>query len=141
VLIPSIDLMAQIVQLVQGRKKALEFDNSNPGSSAFRGTRWSNLSIWTRTIGHPEGRETIAIWCVPWCSVFPARWAAEFARLKSRKIFCKRRQTGRHRIVVIRNGAINTAFAEELATQIGADNLVFAVGFQGWENCNPGWRQ
>ena len=52
---------------------------------------------------------------------------------------------GAKRVVIgsslINDGVINTLFAEELASQVGAEKLVFAVDSKGGKVAIRGWRQ
>jgi hypothetical protein len=77
-LIPSIDLMGgKIVQLVQGERKALEFDDFEPWLERFAKYRW------IIDLDAVMGRETTAR-CVP-LSPAPRQWAAESRRRRELK--------------------------------------------------------
>ena len=63
-LIPSIDLMGgKIVQLVQGEKKALQFDDFEPWVERFSKFSLSSTDRFGR--GH-RAAETIAAWFSRW---------------------------------------------------------------------------
>ena len=76
-LIPSIDLMGgKIVQLVQGEKKALEFDDFEPWLERFAKYPLVQIIDLDAAIGQGDNRALVR-------SFFggcPARWAAGFAR-------------------------------------------------------------
>ena len=75
-LIPSIDLMGgKIVQLVQGEKKALEFDNFDYWIERF--SKYPLVQVIDLTL--PEAVETIAQSLIGSCDSSTARWVAAFA--------------------------------------------------------------
>ena len=138
-LIPSIDLMGgKIVQLVQGEKKALEFDDFELWVERFSKYPLVQLVDLDAAIGSGNNRDLVRslVQRLP-CQVGGGIRTAEIAQ----EILAH----GAKRVVIgsslIRDGGINTSFAEELASQVGAEKLVFAVDSRGGKVAIRGWRQ
>ena len=136
-LIPSIDLMGgKIVQLVQGRQKALEFDNFQDWVGRFSKYPLVQVIDLDAAMGRGQNTELVR----------------EFARqlpcqvgggVRSLKAVQAALSLGAQRIIIgsslISKGAINTAFAEQIAEQIGPEKLVFAVDSRGGHVAINGW--
>jgi phosphoribosylformimino-5-aminoimidazole carboxamide ribotide isomerase len=136
-LIPSIDLMGgKIVQLVQGRQKALEFDNFQEWVGRFSKYPLVQVIDLDAAMGRGQNTELVR----------------EFARqlpcqvgggIRSLKAVQAALSLGAQRIIIgsslISKGAINTAFAEQIAEQIGPEKLVFAVDSRGGHVAINGW--
>ena len=90
-LIPSIDLMGgKIVQLVQGEKKALEFDDFEYWIERFSAYPLVQLIDLDAAMGRGSNRELITTSA----SGFPAKLAAAFATLARQRTAGSRRQAG-----------------------------------------------
>lgn len=136
-LIPSIDLMGgKIVQLVQGRRKALEFDNFQDWVGRFSKYPLVQVIDLDAAMGRGQNTELVR----------------EFARqlpcqvgggIRSLKAVQAALSLGAQRIIIgsslISKGAINTAFAKQIAEQIGPEKLVFAVDSRGGHVAINGW--
>lgn len=138
-LIPSIDLMGgKIVQLVQGEKKALEFDDFEPWVERFSRYPLVQLIDLDAAIGSRNNLELVRSLMrrLP-CQVGGGIRTPEKAR--------QMLEEGAMRVVIgsslIKDGGINTAFAERLASEVGADKLVFAADSKGGKVAIRGWRQ
>jgi phosphoribosylformimino-5-aminoimidazole carboxamide ribotide isomerase len=138
-LIPSIDLMGgKIVQLVQGEKKALEFDNFDYWIERFskypmvqvidldaaRGTR-NNFPIVNRILPRLK------------CQVGGGIRSIEAARAIL--------NAGAQRVilgsVLLNDGKINSQYAAMLASALGTAPLVFALDSRGGRVAIDGWRK
>jgi phosphoribosylformimino-5-aminoimidazole carboxamide ribotide isomerase len=139
VLIPSIDLMGgKIVQLVQGEKKALEFDDFDQWVERFSRFPLVQLIDLDAAIGTGSNRELLAgfVRRLP-CQVGGGIRTVETAR----EIL----QLGAQRVILgsslIRNGEINISFARQIAEAVGPDKLVFALDAKGGKVAIRGWRE
>src|SRR5262245_49339441 len=128
-LIPSIDLMGgKIVQLVQGEKKALEFDDFNEWIDKFRGYPLVQVVDLDAAMGQGENREEIAALCrqLP-CQVGGGIRSVE----RAREVLA----LGAQRVVIgsalVADGGINTPFAQRCAEELGAGRLTFAIDSRG----------
>ena len=138
-LIPSIDLMGgKIVQLVQGEKKALEFDQFDEWIARFSTYPLTQLIDLDAAKGTGNNSALVEQFCRRLtCQVGGGvRSVDDVLQLLSR---------GARRVILgsslIRNGKPNADFAQELAQQVGAASLVFAVDsrhgkvvFHGWKD-------
>ena len=138
-LIPSIDLMGgKIVQLVQGEKKALEFDDFEPWIKRFSKYPLIQLIDLDAAIGTGGNRELLRslVRRLP-CQVGGGIRTAEIAGGLL--------TDGAKRVIIgsslIKNGQIDTSFAEAMARQIGAEKLVFALDSKGGKVAIRGWRE
>lgn len=138
-LIPSIDLMGgKIVQLVQGEKKALEFENFDEWVERFSQFPLVQLIDLDAAIGSGGNQKLIRDFVrrLP-CQVGGGIRSIETAR--------EVLSWGARRVILgstlIREGAINTGFAEEIFQAVGADKLVFAVDAKGGKVAIRGWRE
>ena len=138
-LIPSIDLMGgKIVQLVQGKKKALEFENFDEWVERFSQFPLVQLIDLDAAIGTGDNRALIADFVrrLP-CQVGGGIRSIETAR----EILA----LGAQRVILgsalIRERKIDTAFAEEIAKVLGAPKLVFAIDAKGGKVAIRGWRE
>ena len=138
-LIPSIDLMGgRIVQLVQGEKKALEFENFDEWVERFSQFPLVQLIDLDAAIGTGDNRALIADFVrrLP-CQVGGGIRSIETAR----EILA----LGAQRVILgsalIRERKIDTAFAEEIAKVLGAPKLVFAIDAKGGKVAIRGWRE
>jgi phosphoribosylformimino-5-aminoimidazole carboxamide ribotide isomerase len=139
VLIPSIDLMGgKIVQLVQGEKKALEFDDFNYWIERFSKYPLVQLVDLDAAMRTGSNRELIAAICkrLP-CQVGGGIRSVERAR--------ELLDLGARRMIfgsaLLKNGNINRALAEECARTLGAERLTFAIDSRGGKVAIHGWTQ
>lgn len=138
-LIPSIDLMrGKIVQLIQGEKKALEFDDFEEWVARFSRFPLVQLIDLDAAIGSDSNSNLIE-WFVrrlP-CQVGGGIRSTEVAR--------NMLELGAQRVILgsslIENGQINVAFAKRMAGELGADKLVFAIDARGGKVAIRGWRE
>ena len=138
-LIPSIDLMGgKIVQLVQGEKKALEFDDFEPWLERFAKYPLVQIIDLDAAIGQGDNRQLVQslLRRLP-CQVGGGIRTAERAQ--------EMVGAGALRVIIgsslIKDGSIQSAFAEQLAGQVGAEKLIFAVDSKGGRVAIRGWRQ
>ena len=138
-LIPSIDLMGgKVVQLVQGEKKALEFENFDEWVARFSNFPLVQLIDLDAAMGRAANSELVQFFVtrLP-CQVGGGIRSIEAARSAL--------QLGAKRVIVgstlIRDGAINTEVARELATEFGPEKLVFAIDARGGKIAIRGWKE
>ena len=138
-LIPSIDLMGgKIVQLVQGEKKALEFDDFEPWLERFAKYPLVQIIDLDAAIGQGDNRQLVSslLGRLP-CQVGGGIGTAERAQ--------QLLGDGALRVIIgsslIREGKIRSTFAQRLASEVGADKLIFAVDSKGGKVAIRGWRQ
>jgi len=138
-LIPSIDLMGgKIVQLVQGSKKVLEFDNLDEWVDRFAKYPLVQIIDLDAAMGRGHNGNLVR----------------ELARrlpcqvgggIRSIEAALATLELGAQRVIfgssLISQGTINTAFAQHAQTKIGADKLVFAVDSRGGHVAIKGWQE
>ena len=142
-LIPSIDLMGgKIVQLVQGEKKALEFDDFEPWVKRFSRYPLVQLIDLDAAIRPGEAQRDNRQLVRSLVRRLPCQVGGGIHTLETAQAMLAE---GAKRVVIgsslIRDGGINTAFAERLAGEVGADKLVFAADSKGGKVAIRGWRQ
>lgn len=138
-LIPSIDLMGgKIVQLVQGERKALEFDDFEEWIHRFSAFPLVQLIDLDAALGTGHNRALVAEFArrLP-CQVGGGIRSIETAQ-QMLSIGAKRVIFGSS---LIRDGQPNAVFAEEIAYAIGAEKLVFAIDSKEGRVAIHGWRQ
>jgi phosphoribosylformimino-5-aminoimidazole carboxamide ribotide isomerase len=138
-LIPSIDLMGgKIVQLVQGQKKALEFDNFDQWVERFSGFPLVQLIDLDAAIGTGDNRTLIG----DFVRRLPCQVGGGIRTPETTQEILK---LGAQRVILgsslIRQGRPNLIFAEEMASAVGAERLVFAVDAKGGKVAIRGWRE
>lgn len=138
-LIPSIDLMGgKIVQLVQGEKMALEFDDFEPWLERFARYPLVQIIDLDAAIGQGDNRQLVRslLRRLP-CQVGGGIRTDEKAQ--------EMLDDGALRVIIgsslIKDGNIQSTFAEQLAGQLGAERLIFAVDSKGGRVAIRGWRQ
>jgi phosphoribosylformimino-5-aminoimidazole carboxamide ribotide isomerase len=139
VLIPSIDLMGgKIVQLVQGEKKELEFDNFDYWIGRFSAYPLVQLIDLDAAMGRGGNRELVAMICkrLPCQTGGGIRDVARGAELLA---------LGARRVIfgsaLLKNGAINTALAAEVAKTLGTEQVTFAVDSRRGKVAIQGWKE
>ena len=140
-LIPSIDLMGgKIVQLVQGEKKALEFENFSYWIKRFANYPLVQLIDLDAAMGRSGNHQLIAMACkqLP-CqvgggirSIERARELLDFGIGAQRVIFGS---------VLIKDGGINVELAREIASQFGIAPVTFAIDSRGGKVAIKGWKE
>ena len=138
-LIPSIDLMqGKIVQLVQGSRKALEFDNLQEWIDRFAKYPLVQLIDLDAAMGHGNNRAIVRNIAqqLP-CQVGGGIRSVEDARALL--------DLGAQRVIIgsslISNGTINSAFASAITSQLGSEALVFAVDSFRGRVAIKGWKE
>ena len=138
-LIPSIDLMGgKIVQLVQGRNKALEFEDFEEWTERFSKYPLVQLIDLDAAMGQGGNATRIAeIACRLPCQVGGGIRSIEAARSVL--------DAGAQRVIVgsalFADGDVDCAFAKRLAEAVGASRLVFALDAIGGRVTTHGWRK
>jgi phosphoribosylformimino-5-aminoimidazole carboxamide ribotide isomerase len=139
VLIPSIDLMdGKVVQLVQGSRKALEFDNLQTWIDRF--SKYPLIQVIDLDAAMGRGNNAALV-----CEIagqLPCQVGGGIRSIDSARAML---DLGAKRVILgsslILDGNINVAFASELSTQLRADNLVFATDSRGGYISIKGWQQ
>jgi len=138
-LIPSIDLMGgKIVQLVQGDKKALEFENFDEWVTRFSIFPLVQLIDLDAAMGRSPNSELIRFFVTKLpCQVGGGIRSMEAARAAL--------DLGAQRVILgstlIQNGTINVTFAEELLCEFGLGKLVFAIDARSGKIAIRGWKE
>ena len=137
-LIPSIDLMGgKIVQLVQGKQKALEFDNFQEWVHRFSKYSLVQLIDLDAAMGRGHNRELVR----EFAGQLPCQVGGGIRTVETAAAILT---AGAQRVILgsslISQGTIDTVFAQKAANEIGPENLVFAadcrcgcVAIQGWQ--------
>jgi phosphoribosylformimino-5-aminoimidazole carboxamide ribotide isomerase len=138
-LIPSIDLMGgKIVQLVQGERKALEFDDFEYWIERFSSYPLVQLIDLDAAMNNGHNRELISMFC----QRLPCQTGGGIRGVeRAREVL----DAGARRVILgsalIKDGAPNIALAQECATILGADHLTFAVDSRGGKVAIQGWKE
>ena len=138
-LIPSIDLMGgKIVQLVQGEKKALEFDNFEEWIKRFSSFSMVQLIDLDAAMGREANASLIEF--------FVKRLPCQVGGgIRSIECALKMLDAGARRVIfgssLFQNGSVNVGFAKRLGAEFGPDKLVFAIDARGGKVAIRGWRE
>jgi phosphoribosylformimino-5-aminoimidazole carboxamide ribotide isomerase len=137
-LIPSIDLLGgRIVQLVQGERLALESDAIDEWIARFAG--WPKVQLIDLDAAKAQGHNNALVSRI--CSALPCRVGGGIRSVARAREVTEGGAT--HAIVgsaLFRNGAVDEAFAAELARDIGPERLIAAVDSKGGRVVIDGWR-
>jgi phosphoribosylformimino-5-aminoimidazole carboxamide ribotide isomerase len=139
VLIPSIDLMGgKIVQLVQGEKKVLEFDDFEEWIARFSGFPLVQLIDLDAAIGTGNNRAllskfTTRLPCQVGGGIRSLADAAEVLAVGAKRIILGS--------VLIRDSQVDQAAANTFADTLGPDRLTFGVDSKGGRVAIRGWRE
>jgi phosphoribosylformimino-5-aminoimidazole carboxamide ribotide isomerase len=138
-LIPSIDLMGgKIVQLVQGEKKKLEFDNFEYWIDRFSKYLTVQLIDLDAARGVGDNRSLVKqivgrLPCQVGGGIRDVETAEQLLSLGARKVIIGS--------ALLKNGEINKEHATSLATAIPKTALMFAIDSRGGRVAIDGWRQ
>ena len=137
-LIPSIDLMGgKIVQLVQGERKALEFDDFDGWIERFSKYPLVQLIDLDAARGQGENRALVA----HFAELLPCQVGGGIRTVAKAETMLA---TGARKVIVgsslVRHGAIDMDLAADLAAAAGRENLVFAVDSRRGKVATDGWR-
>lgn len=137
-MIPSIDLMdGKIVQLVQGKKKALEFQNFEEWVNRFAKYPIVQLIDLDAAMGKGNNRSLLAEFCgkLP-CQVGGGIRSAEDAR----RVLA----AGARRVILgsalIKDGTVDIEFASALSREVGIERLVAAIDSRSGLVAIHGWK-
>ncbi len=138
-LIPSIDLMGgKIVQLVQGAKKALEFEDFSYWVERFSKYPLIQLIDLDAAMGKGSNHELVETICrrVP-CQAGGGIRTVDHAR--------ELLDAGAKRVIfgsaLLKQGSINTSLAKECAAALGPEMLTFAIDSRAGKVAIHGWTQ
>ena len=138
-LIPSIDLMdGKIVQLVQGERKALEFDDFEYWIERFSAYPLVQLIDLDAAMGRGNNREMIAMICkrLPCQTGGGIRDVARGAELLA---------LGARRVIfgsaLLKEGKINRELAATAAETLGEEHLTFAIDSRNGRVSIQGWTE
>ena len=138
-LIPSIDLMGgKIVQLVQGERKALEFEDFDEWVARFSSYPLVQLIDLDAAMGNGNNRALVR----GFAGRLPCQVGGGIRSLQAAEDMLA---TGAQRVILgsglIRDGRPDAAFAEQVAHATGPDKLVFAIDSKGGRVAIRGWRE
>jgi len=138
-LIPSIDLMGgKIVQLVQGEKKALEFDNFDYWIERFSKYPLVQVIDLDAARGAGDNRQIVN-------QVVKRLNCQVGGGIRNLENAQETLQAGARRVILgsslLKAGKINTEFAVTLADALGTAALVFALDSRGGRVAIDGWRK
>jgi phosphoribosylformimino-5-aminoimidazole carboxamide ribotide isomerase len=138
-LIPSIDLMnGKIVQLVQGQRKALEFDDLSEWIARFRKYPIVQVIDLDAAMGSGSNQQLVT----ELCRQLPCQVGGGLRTIERvREVLA-----GKAKKVIIGSSlftaaGLNLAFAKELADEIGTERLIFSVDSRAGHVAVKGWKQ
>lgn len=138
-LIPSIDLMGgKIVQLVQGSRKALEFDDFGEWIDRFAKYPLVQLIDLDAAMGHGDNLSIVEditrqLPCQVGGGIRSIQQAQGMLALGARRVILGSS--------LLKDGKVDLVFAEELAQEVGIENLVFAVDSREGRVAIRGWQE
>jgi phosphoribosylformimino-5-aminoimidazole carboxamide ribotide isomerase len=138
-LIPSIDLMGgKIVQLVQGSRKALEFDNFQEWIDRFAKYPLVQVIDLDAAMRHGDNRALVR----ELARELPCQVGGGIHSIEAAQAILS---AGARRVIfgsaLVSNGTIDTVFAAEAAARLGTEKLVFAADCRGGQVAIKGWRE
>ncbi len=138
-LIPSIDLMGgKIVQLVQGERKALEFENFEEWIARFSSYPLVQLIDLDAAIGNTDNHGLVR----EFAKRLPCQVGGGIRSIGAAQNLLA---AGARRVILgsslIRDGAPDKSFAQEIACALGPEELVFAVDSKRGRVAVRGWRE
>ena len=138
-LMPSIDLMdGKVVLLIQGEKKALEFDNFDEWVTRFSGFPLIQLIDLDAAMGKVANTQLIEFFVhrLP-CQIGGGIRTIQDAR--------RLLGLGARRVIfgssLIQDGRMNVEFAKQAADELGVEKLIFAIDSRGGKLAIRGWRE
>jgi phosphoribosylformimino-5-aminoimidazole carboxamide ribotide isomerase len=138
-LIPSIDLMGgKVVQLVQGSKKALEYDSFEPWVERFAKYPLVQLIDLDAAMRQGDNRQLVRqiasrLPCQVGGGIRTSQDARELLDCGARTVIIGS--------ALVRHGQANIEFARTLAQEIGLEKLVFALDSKGGKVTVAGWKE
>ncbi len=138
-LIPSIDLMGgKIVQLVQGEKKALEYDDFEPWVQRFSKYPLVQLIDLDAAMRKGSNRNLIS----HFASRLPVQVGGGIRDVGGAQEVLA---AGAKKVIfgsaLIRDGKVNVEFAKQAAEQIGSEKLLFAIDSRAGKISIRGWTE
>ncbi|HEU5414128.1 MAG TPA: 1-(5-phosphoribosyl)-5-[(5-phosphoribosylamino)methylideneamino] imidazole-4-carboxamide isomerase [Candidatus Angelobacter sp.] len=138
-LIPSIDLMGgKIVQLIQGEKKALEFDDFDYWITRFSSYPLVQLIDLDAALGKGSNLELVKTVC----KRLPCQVGGGVRNVERAQALL---EAGAKRVILgsalLKEGAVNLAFADDCARTLGAERLTFAIDSRNGKVAIHGWTQ
>jgi len=139
VLIPAIDLQdGAVVQLVQGEKKALEFDSFEPWVARF--APYPMVQLIDLDAAKSEGNNSDLVAQIS--RLLPCQVGGGVRTIARAKELL---QLGARAIIIgsslIENGQPNISFARALNEEIERERLIFAVDSRAGKVVTSGWRE
>ncbi len=138
-LIPSIDLMGgKIVQLVQGDRKALEFDNFGYWVDRFASYPMVQLIDLDAAMSKGSNEALVA----QFCERLPCQVGGGIRSVEAvQRMF----RAGAKKVIVgsalLKDGAVNLEAAQQFAHAAAAERLIVAVDARGGKVSIHGWKQ
>jgi phosphoribosylformimino-5-aminoimidazole carboxamide ribotide isomerase len=138
-LIPSIDLMGgKIVQLIQGEKKALEFDDFEYWIERFSAYPLVQLIDLDAAMGNGDNRALITMFC----GRLPCQAGGGIRSIERAQALL---DAGAKRVIfgsaLLKDGAPDVAFAKECDAQLESERLTFAIDSRGGKVAIKGWKE
>jgi len=139
VLIPSIDLVGgKIVQLVQGERKALQFDDFEHWINRFSAYPLVQLIDLDAAMGAGDNSGLIAMIC----KRLPCQTGGGVRSIeKAREVLA----LGARRVIfgsaLLQDGTINTTLAADAAKSLGSVHLTFAIDSRKGKVAIKGWKE
>lgn len=138
-LIPSIDLMGgKVVQLEQGKKKALEFDDFQEWVKRF--SKYSLVQLID--LDAATGRGSNADLVREIARQIPCQVGGGIRSVETAKALL---ELGAKRVIfgsaLIREGEMDASFASDAAARLGPEKIVFAADCLGGRVAIRGWQQ
>lgn len=138
-LIPSIDLMGgKVVQLVQGEKKALEYDSFEPWVARFAKYPLVQLIDLDAAMRQGNNRDLVR----QIASRLPCQVGGGIRTVEDARNLL---DCGARTVIIgsslVKNGRPDMEFAKQLADATGTEKLVFAVDSKGGKVTVAGWKE